>query len=48
METTEEHINNGILSSQIKEIEINNKDLQIIIEYKLLIIIRPCMLLIYN
>ncbi|CAD8169119.1 unnamed protein product [Paramecium pentaurelia] len=40
MEITEEHINNGILSSQIKEIEINNKDLQIIIE--------PCMLQIYN
>ncbi|CAK86726.1 unnamed protein product (macronuclear) [Paramecium tetraurelia] len=40
LEITEEQINNGILSSQIKEIEINNKDLQIIIE--------PCMLEIYN
>ncbi|CAD8088248.1 unnamed protein product [Paramecium sonneborni] len=39
-EITEEHINNGLLSVFVKEIEINNKDLQIIME--------PCTFGIYN
>ncbi|CAD8101083.1 unnamed protein product [Paramecium sonneborni] len=39
LEVTEEQINNGLLDSWTKEIEVNNKDLQIIIE--------PCMLEIY-
>ncbi|CAD8093643.1 unnamed protein product [Paramecium sonneborni] len=40
LEVTEEQINNGLLNSWTKDIEVNNKDLQIIIE--------PCMLEIYN
>ncbi|CAD8176407.1 unnamed protein product [Paramecium octaurelia] len=40
LEITEEHLNNGLLSGFVKEIEINNKDLQIIIE--------PCIFGIYN
>ncbi|CAD8074930.1 unnamed protein product [Paramecium primaurelia] len=40
LEITEEHLNNGLLSVFVKEIEINNKDLQIIME--------PCSFGIYN
>ncbi|CAK90456.1 unnamed protein product (macronuclear) [Paramecium tetraurelia] len=40
IEITEEQINNGLLNYWTKEIEINNKDLQIIIE--------PCILEIYD
>ncbi|CAD8111172.1 unnamed protein product [Paramecium sonneborni] len=40
LEITEEQINNGLLNSWTKEIQVNNKNLQIIIE--------PCMLEIYN
>ncbi|CAD8161169.1 unnamed protein product [Paramecium octaurelia] len=40
LEITEEHLNNGLLSIFMKQIEINNKDLQIIME--------PCSFGIYN
>ncbi|CAD8164845.1 unnamed protein product [Paramecium pentaurelia] len=40
LEITEEHLNNGLISVYVKEIEINNKDLQIIME--------PCTFGIYN